>query len=97
MKTNLATGFVRLWLKHLADCVKKGFDRLIVSIKPLLQLRKLHSELLIAGEHLSQMNKCANDADARLHRDIAIENTGKHDGTVFGKNPRELASATMRT
>ena len=43
------------------------------------------------------MNEGANDAHASLDCNVAIKNAGKHDCAMLGKNPRQLASAAMRT
>jgi hypothetical protein len=60
-----------------------------------VMLRQAFEDDGVGEQFLPQADERADDIDAHRYRSRAPEDRRGHDGTVFGKDPREVASATV--
>ena len=85
MKTDGLAGLV--WGFHqAADGFKESGDFVVVLAEAFFELEQLESELVLGAMQFAQLDEGPNDANAGLYGHRAIEDTGQHDGAVFGED-----------
>ena len=82
------------WIEQGHDTLKDTDDCGLVRIKPsrqfLFECGQFAGELASIGESGAHLHEGTHYKDAHLHGLRALENSGGHDGTVFGKSEGQV-------
>lgn len=68
------------------------FDRLIVTADFAFELIKLACQIFVSEYELPQLHERSHHKDADFDRSRRIQDTGRHEGTVFGKSIWQVSS-----
>lgn len=83
-------------LHQLADGFEECGDFVVVLAEAFFEFEEFESELVLRTEDFAELDECADDLNAGLDSDGAVENGGEHDGAVFGKSASFLAGVSAR-
>ncbi len=92
MEANLPARFLR-WRHEVPDRCDNLADGFVVRIQSLLEPGEFRRYGSMSGEHFTQPHKCAHHKDTHLYRTRGIENAGRHNGSVLGEGPGQIATA----
>lgn len=78
----------------------EGFDKFVkigvVRVQPGFEFGQLGNNLPIEHKGFPQLYKRTHHEKAHRDRALRVQNSRRHDGSVFGKSVGEMTTATVR-
>ncbi len=87
-ESNTSARWLTGWFHELADGIK---DHPELGIVFLLQSVEFLAQVLVGGEHLTELHEGPHDGDVDLNCTVAAEDAGGHSHTLLGKSVGDVA------
>lgn len=82
--------------RELADGFEERGDFLVVIAEAFFEFEEFEGELVLRAEKFAELHERANDLNAGVNGNGAVQDAGEHDGAVLGEDVRVMASAAAR-